>query len=98
RTEEPVLDVRSRVTPADSSVQNAWGGKPLEIPDDMPMRTTTHPLLRKFLWIAGIFFLISLAVSAYIFFGGGNSISANNVDIQVAGPSTIAGGQETDLT
>ncbi len=96
RTEEPVLDVRSRVNPLDDAVTDAWGETTLNIPDDMATRPT-HPLLKKFLWVAGIFFVLSILISSYIFFGGGNLISSNNVDITVAGASQVASGEEVDL-
>ncbi len=39
-----------------------------------------------------VFFIIALAVVAYNFFGGGNLVSGNNIDINVKAPVSISGG------
>jgi hypothetical protein len=46
----------------------------------------------KILLGSAVFFLICLGVGAYLFFNGSNLISANNLDITVNGPVSIAGG------
>jgi Domain of unknown function DUF11 len=98
RNEEPLLDVRTRVEPKDIPFQNSWGkDDTLIIPDDMAKKNM-HPFLKKFLLFAGLFFVLSVAVSAYVFFGGNNSVSSSNVDIQVSGPSIVASGEEVDLS
>ncbi|MDP2593413.1 MAG: hypothetical protein Q8P52_02055 [bacterium] len=40
------------------------------------------------------FFALSLGVAAFMFLGGGNKISVQNVNISVLGPVSIAGGEE----
>jgi len=50
RTEEPLLDVRSKVTENNINPTTGWGDDvKLRLPDDIPMRTQTHPFLKKFL-------------------------------------------------
>lgn len=44
-----------------------------------------------------VFFFISFAIAAFMFFGGGNSVSSNNIDISVAGPNSISAGDELSL-
>ena len=51
----------------------------------------------KFLFVSLIFFFISLIVAGLIFFGGGNTISSNNVDIKVIAPSSISSGEELNI-
>jgi hypothetical protein len=44
-----------------------------------------------------IFFVGALLVAGFVFLRGSNVVSSKNVDIQVLGPVSIAGGQETDF-
>jgi hypothetical protein len=53
---------------------------------------------KSVLWLSLIFFIIAIASGAYVYFRGGDVISSNNISISVAGPITIGGGQELDLT
>ena len=102
RNEEPVLDMRSPIAEHDSqnglgASNHTWGDTKLHIPDDMATNRT-HPFLKKFLFGAGLFFVLALGIASYIYFGGGNFVSANNVDIKITGPSSIASGQAVDLS
>lgn len=45
-----------------------------------------------FFSVAFLFFLISLGVVGYFFYFGGNTVSVDNVTIDIQGPTTIAGG------
>lgn len=47
----------------------------------------------KLLIGSGIFFVLAVAVGAFLVFRGGNFVSANNVDIMVEGPVSVAGGE-----
>jgi len=51
-------------------------------------------LAKKLLWAAGTFLVVALAVSAYLFFGGLNFISADNVNVFVRGPVSVGSGEE----
>ncbi len=79
----------------DISVPKGWGAEAVEnrrrsFVED----TTNHISFLKKLFIASVtFFLISLAVAGYTFFGGGNVVSSKNVDINVIGPVSVAGGE-----
>ncbi|MDO8482741.1 MAG: hypothetical protein Q7S86_02900, partial [bacterium] len=60
--------------------------------------TNTHMSFLKKLFITSVaFFLVSAAVAAYTFFGGGNVISSKNVDIGIIGPVSVAGGEILQL-
>lgn len=48
--------------------------------------------------IAALFCLAAFGTAAYTFFGGGNFVSAENVDILVEGPARIAGGDPVTLS
>ncbi|TAL48747.1 hypothetical protein EPN83_03030 [Patescibacteria group bacterium] len=54
-------------------------------------------VFKKILIGAVAFFVLSLGVALLVFFGGGNSVSAKNIDIVVAGPSQVAGGETLTL-
>jgi hypothetical protein len=47
----------------------------------------------KLLIASAVFCVIAVGLGAYIFFNGTNLISANNIDIQISGPVSIAGGE-----
>lgn len=50
-----------------------------------------------FLAGAAAFFLVSLGVTIYFFYYGGNSVSIDRISINIQGPTTIAGGDTVPL-
>ena len=54
-------------------------------------------LLKKILIGSAVFFLLSLGSAGFMFFAGGNLVSAGNIDIVVIGPPATAGGEELSL-
>lgn len=44
------------------------------------------------------FFVLSIGVALLMFFGGGNTVSAENIAIEVAGPLAVPGGAPLDLS
>ncbi len=52
---------------------------------------------RSVLRLSVVFFVISLCVAVYVYFNGSNIISANNIKIEVVGPTTVKAGEETVL-
>lgn len=57
----------------------------------------TPYMLKKILAGAIIFFAVALGIAAYLFFGGGNIVSSENVGISILGPVSTAGGEELSL-
>ncbi len=53
--------------------------------------------LKKILFGSVIFCVVALGLGAYLFFNGGNLISANNIDITINGPVSIPGGTPVPL-
>ncbi len=53
--------------------------------------------VKKFFVVAAVLFLLSAGTAAFVFFGGVNLISSENVDIKVVGPTSIGGGQESSF-
>lgn len=80
------------------SVPKQWG----DIADERhrPQKeeiSDTARMLKKILIGSFIFFIAALGIASYLFFGGGNIVSSENVDISVLGPVSIAGGEELSL-
>lgn len=53
--------------------------------------------VKKFFVAALVIFVLSVGVAGFVFFGGVNLISSENVDIKVVGPTSIGGGQESSF-
>ena len=47
--------------------------------------------------VAVIFFIGSVSYAAFVFFGGGQTISANDVDINISGPVSVGAGEVLSL-
>lgn len=56
-----------------------------------------NTMFRKFFLGAGIFFFVSLVFGVIMFFGGRNTVSADNIDINVLGNAFVSGGEELPL-
>lgn len=98
-------DLRSRrkfrISEDDNSVQTSWPRQ--EESSEEPVLNTEYKdrsmsFLKKFLIASAVFCIIAVGSGAYLFFHGANLISANNIDIQVNGPVSIAGGEVTPFT
>lgn len=63
-----------------------------------PVRTRHVRIAGMFLIGAIIFFIVSLAVAAYFFYAGGNTVSNEKIEFAVAGPTTIAAGDTVPLS
>lgn len=50
-----------------------------------------------FFAVAFLFFMVSLGVAGYFFYSGGNTVSVDKIDLDIQGPSTIAGGDTVPL-
>ncbi len=81
----------------DKAVKENWSENTELHIDAMPEGENTHPLLKKFLYGALAFLVISIGVALYMFFGGGNQVSSANVDIKIVGPASVASGEQIDL-
>lgn len=90
-------DDRGGVSSQDYDAPKDWGQSPsFEISPDVMVKKS-NSFFNKFLAVAVVFFLVSIGVASFIFFGGFNMISSNNVDIKVAGSNSVASGEEIDL-
>ncbi len=56
-----------------------------------------RPVLKWLLIAAAVFFLGSAGFAVYVFMGGGHMVTGDNVNITVAGPVSVGGGEELPL-
>ncbi|TSC70405.1 MAG: Uncharacterized protein G01um101449_363 [Parcubacteria group bacterium Gr01-1014_49] len=79
------------------SVPHAWKEKPLpEISPEHGKRRVR--LAGVFFMVAFTFFLVSLAGVAYFFYYGGNSVSVDQITVDIQGPTMIASGDTVPLS
>ncbi len=88
---------RFQMNPREENVVDGWGSETGLKINGVESAPQTHPLLKKFLGGALLFFLVSLGIAFYMFFMEGNQVSSANVDIQIVGPASIASGEPVDL-
>lgn len=84
-------ELRERYYEVDEKWQTPPSAKPA------PRRRRFRNKAKILLIAAVVFFVISLGISASLFFGGLNIISAENIEIEVRGPTAIGGGDELSL-
>lgn len=86
----PPLASAERVTP------HQWKEKPRL---GMPHLTRRHTRLATY-FLAGsaAFFVLAASVAGYLLYYGGNAVSVKNIDLQIQGPTTIAGGDTVPLS
>jgi hypothetical protein len=61
------------------------------------MTKKNNAFFNKFLLWSFVFFLLALGAAMFIFFGGINMISSNNVDIEITAGSSVSSGEELDM-
>jgi len=80
-----------------SDVRTDWdhipesGDKPSMLNEEY--KDSSMSFLTKILIASIIFFILALGIGAYLVVNGGNVVSANNVDININGPVSIAAGE-----
>lgn len=98
-----VEDVRAPLSASDQegAVPKAWetgGGLPPREPRPfVPTPTSRLSFATRFFIVSVGFFAAALAVGAIAFFWGPNTISPNNIDVQIVAPSLIDGGKQADF-
>lgn len=89
---------RGRFRMHDVDVPKNWGNEIVK----EERRTLRDPelrmsFLRKVFLVSIVFFIISACLAVYVFFGGGNVVSSNNVAISITGPVAVSGGEIVPL-
>src|SRR5581483_8092315 len=96
---ESMQDVRSPLTRAESDVPVSWEGGMPPREKRVVERTPADRIsfATKFFIVSVGFFFVALAVAAVAFWWGPNTISPNNISIEIVGPSLTDGGKEADF-
>ncbi|MFC1721149.1 hypothetical protein ACFL0K_02780 [Patescibacteria group bacterium] len=78
----------------ESSVATEWKE---EENKKMPRPRKKMSFLKKMFIGSFAFFVLALAIAGLMFWGGGNIVSSENVEIKIIGPVSISGGEELAL-
>jgi hypothetical protein len=77
-------------------VKNDWSHEEeVSVPAEEEKKPST--MFKKIFLGALLFFIFSVSYAAYTFFAGDNVVSSKNVDIEIAGPAFVGGGEELAL-
>lgn len=95
-------DVRAPLSQEEIEVPKAWSDSSRGLPPREPRRVVSTPESRlsfatKFFIVAVGFFFVAVAVAGVAFFWGPNTISPNNIDLQIVAPSLVDGGKEAQF-
>jgi hypothetical protein len=66
-------------------------------PPAKTFRIDRHVVLKLLLVLSALFFVGSLVLSSFLFFLDRNTISSDNIDVEIQGPSVIGAGEELSL-
>ena len=77
-------------------IPDSWNTKEEEVKIEEKFYMKTS-LFKKFFIFSIIFFVIALGFAIYMFLGGGNTVSNENIDISILGNAFTAGGEELPL-
>ncbi len=80
------------------TVKNEWKEESTEKPTRKQRPSLLKSsIFRKMFFGSLIFFLLSVGFGVFMFFGGSNTVSADNIDISVLGNAFASGGEELPL-
>ncbi len=83
--------------PAKSSVPDSWQTSVKEKLRTGERIFTESPIFKSFFLFSLGFFILVAGYASYVFFGGGNTVSKDNIEISVLGNAFVAGGEELSL-
>lgn len=78
-------------------IESAWRESAPEAPHKKKKSLLENTMFRKFFIGAIGFFVLALIFGGYMFFAGSNTVSADNIDINVLGNAFTSGGEELPL-
>lgn len=84
---------RTPVSPHEVDVRQNWGDDTNFNFSPEAMAKKNNSFFNKFLVGSLVFFAIALGIAVFIFYGGLNMISSNNLDINIVAPSSISSGE-----
>lgn len=90
-------DIKTPIEKKEYDVPTNWGGEHnYDIKPEMVVKRN-NSFFNKFLVGSVAFFVIAVAVALFIFFGGVNMISSNNLNVEVVAPTSISSGEELSI-
>ncbi len=78
------------------AVPNNWTKEPM-VTHKKKKNLLHNSMFRKFFIAAILFFVVSVGFGMFMFFGGSNTVSADNIDIVILGNAFVSGGEELPL-
>ncbi len=85
------------VSPHENDVPTSWGDKPnYDISPEVFVKKN-NSFFNKYLIVSLTFFVLSVGVAVFIFFGGINTISSNNISVDIVAPTSISSGEELSV-
>ncbi len=90
---------RSEFTHPNLVVNKAWQERQMNPKTGEPVspKPIAGSVVKKIFIISIIFFVICAGAAAFVFYGGLNVLSSNNVDMAFVGPVAVAAGNELDF-
>lgn len=104
RNDVPVPRPRRRLHDEETDIPEEWS--PAEQNKEGFIQPNTRfvrqqrkqsPAIRNILLASLGFFVLSIVIAGYLFFGGHNTVSADKIDIAISGPVAIPGGETLTL-
>ncbi|HRH26779.1 MAG TPA: hypothetical protein PLZ99_01320 [Parcubacteria group bacterium] len=88
---------RTPVAPKEYDVPTDWGSKPnYDLPPEVIIKRN-NAFFNKYFFGSVVFFLVSVGVAAFIFLGGLNTISSNNITMDIIAPTSVSSGEELSI-
>lgn len=93
---KPKMDYRDGFTPRPEKVVPAtWADEGEPLPAEKFLAKTS--MFKKIFTISAIFFILSVGYAAFVMLAGSNTVSNENIDINIVGNNFTAGGEELEL-
>ena len=87
KADNPIHDIPRKTY----EVKNTWTPPTV----DPIKRPKKHwPLSKILIWFSIIFFLVAVGIAGFVYYNGYNTISADNVDISITGPTSVDAGRD----
>jgi len=103
RNKQESLSRRSRLSKNNEGLSHSWKKEGEDdffknkIENQDMTKKKKYDFFKLILWLAVVFFVISLGVAGFVLFTGGTIISSDNIKIDVLGPLNINGGEPLEL-
>ena len=93
---ESTVPVREKVSNPESEVLTEINAPMSTVSYSEPMasRGKRKSFRTMFVLLGGLFFVAAVAISSFLMLKGGNTISGENISIEVTGPISVGGGDE----